>query len=498
VGALVAEGIDVTDDREWFRALADNLPDVVYRYRLIPAPCFEYVSPAVTAITGYTPEEHYADPALPLRFVHPEDRALYEAAWGSLRAFAEPLLIRYVRKDGTVLWVEQRNFPVMDADGRLVAAGGIVRDVTEQVQARKALAESEERHRQLFAASPLPMWVFDPVSLRFLEVNDAAVRQYGYSREEFLELTVADIRPPEESGAVRADVRVGSPSYGEWRHRTKDGGTIDVAVFARDIGFRDRPARLALVQDITDRRRAEREARESYEAMRRGDERRRWLLDRTVRAVEEERARVAVELHDGPIQRLAALGLRLERLARRLQDRDLDEARTDLAGVSRAVAAEIGELRRMMSDMRPPVLSERGLGPALRDHAMVVSMESGLAVSVDIKGAGRADPTVETVLYRVAQEALSNVVKHARARRARIELRTEGGLLTLEIGDDGVGFRAPEMSGENAGLYLGVIGMRERVEMAGGTWNLDTEPGGGTMVRVVVPAAQPELAVPGR
>jgi len=483
------------DGEGQFRRLAENLPVVLYRYRLLPTPRFEYVSPATESLLGYTVEEHYADPALTLRYVHPDDLRGYARIWANTRAFHEPVSIRFVRKDGAVVWVEQRNYPVLDSDGRLVAVEGIVRDVTAEARGREELAESEERYRQLFAASPLPLWVFDPVSLRFLEVNEAAVRTYGYSREEFLAMTLADIRPPEDRDALASDVRVGHPSFGEWRHVKKDGSVIEVAVHARDFRFKGAPARLVLAQDVTDRKQAEESARQSYEALRRSDQRRRWLLDRTVREVEEERARLAAQLHDGPVQRLAALGYRLERLGLGLNRGELEEAGQELEGLRAAIATEIQELRRMMTEMRPPILSERGLGPALRDHAALVSMEAGLKVSVQIEGDGRAGPTVETILYRVAREALLNTVKHARSRRAWIHLRALDEELAMEVGDDGIGFETADMLGPGADRFLGLISMRERVESAGGTWTLHAAPGRGTRIQIRVPT---EDVDPGR
>jgi PAS domain S-box-containing protein len=126
-----------------YRRLAENASDLIYRFRLVPDRCFEYVSPAATAMTGYTPEEHYADPDLGLKLVHPDDRSLLQATTTGEVEAGRPLALRWVRKDGTVIWTEQRNVPIYDEAGRLVALEGIARDITAQKQAEEALLRSK-------------------------------------------------------------------------------------------------------------------------------------------------------------------------------------------------------------------------------------------------------------------------------------------------------------------------------------------------------------------
>lgn len=128
------------ESEERFRRLAENAQDMIYRYRLNPSRGFEYVSPAATAMTGYTPAEHYADPGLGLRLVHPEDRDLLQQLALGGESLTHPVVLRWVRKDGTILWTEQRNVPVHDAQGNLVAIEGIARDITKHKQAEEALA----------------------------------------------------------------------------------------------------------------------------------------------------------------------------------------------------------------------------------------------------------------------------------------------------------------------------------------------------------------------
>ncbi len=130
---------------ERFRLLAENACDLIYRYRLTPEARFEYVSPSATAITGYTPEEHYADPELGIRIVQLEDRPLLERALRGEINPNVPLVLRWTRKDGATIWIEQVNTPILDASGRLVAIEGIARDITERRRTEEELAEANKR-----------------------------------------------------------------------------------------------------------------------------------------------------------------------------------------------------------------------------------------------------------------------------------------------------------------------------------------------------------------
>jgi len=124
-----------------FRRLTENAQDLIYRYELTPRRGFTYVSPVATAMTGYTPEEHYADPDLGFKIVHPDDHSLLEATARGEFAPDQPLVLRWIRKDGSVLWTEQRNVPIYDEQGNLIAIEGIARDITERKQAEEKIRE---------------------------------------------------------------------------------------------------------------------------------------------------------------------------------------------------------------------------------------------------------------------------------------------------------------------------------------------------------------------
>jgi len=141
-----------------------------------------------------------------------------------------------------------------------------IRDAKLRAAGRRAELEvraSAERYRQLFESSPLPMWVYDIETLRILTVNEAAIRRYGYTRDEFLRLSLADLRPPDDHAKLRADVAKRSDHPAIWRHRTKRGDELAVEITAHDLAFEGRPARLVLANDVTERQRLEEQLRQS-------------------------------------------------------------------------------------------------------------------------------------------------------------------------------------------------------------------------------------------
>ena len=172
---------------------------------------------------------------------------------------------RSIRKDGTEFDVEVISHPFTfdGRDARIVIAA----DVTERLQAQRALVQSEEHYRLLFHSNPHPMWVFDAETLRFLTVNDAAVAKYGYSEDEFLAMTIEQIRPPDEIHRLRDQLsrNAGKTTVatGTWRHRLRDGSLIDVEVITHGLVYDGHAARLVLALDVTSRLATERELRDS-------------------------------------------------------------------------------------------------------------------------------------------------------------------------------------------------------------------------------------------
>ncbi|MDI7275494.1 MAG: PAS domain S-box protein, partial [Anaerolineae bacterium] len=210
-GRIVAAVVvltDVTEARQYeqalresesrFRLLAENAQDLIYRFRLKPSRGFEYVSPSATRIVGYTPEEHYANPDLGVKLVHPEDRPLLEAvASGRLTT----VTLRWVRKDGRVIWTEQRNVPIYDDKGELVAIEGIARDVTERERLLREVQDRAADLEAIFENTDAHLALLDR-DFRFLLVNSAYSRGSGYSKEQLIGQNHFALFPNPENQAI--------------------------------------------------------------------------------------------------------------------------------------------------------------------------------------------------------------------------------------------------------------------------------------------------------
>jgi signal transduction histidine kinase len=214
---------------------------------------------------------------------------------------------------------------------------------------------------------------------------------------------------------------------------------------------------------------------------------RKHLLDKTMRGAEQERTRLAAELHDGPIQRLTALGYQLEQAALTLRRGDEQRAKLLLGTAQRGLRGEVDELRGLMTTLRPPVLDERGLALALTEELDTFERDTGIVCTLQSHHDARLEPEVETVLYRVVQEALANVAKHANAHHVWVYLRTEDDQVDMHVRDDGDGFDAGRVGGMVDNGHFGLAGMRHRVEMAAGSYHLLSAPGRGTSIFVQVP-----------
>jgi signal transduction histidine kinase len=232
---------------------------------------------------------------------------------------------------------------------------------------------------------------------------------------------------------------------------------------------------------------AEQTIRTLFQFLQDRDEDRTRLLKRTNVAIEVERNRIARDLHDGPVQGISAAAISLEAVRLMVEQGDFPRAARTLHTLSRELSQEAIGLRQIMSDLRPPVLEQRGLIPAVRDLCTRLQGEMRVPVEVSATSEAEVPSDVETLAYRVVQEALSNVGKHAGASHVWVRIQTDAGMLRVEIQDDGSGFDT-----ERIRLFLhegkvGLASMRERAELAGGIFTIRSNPGAGTMVLATLP-----------
>ena len=246
-----------------------------------------------------------------------------------------------------------------------------------------------------------------------------------------------------------------------------------------------------LIRDVTPGKAADQTIRSLLKFLQEKDEDRTSLLRRTNSAIESERNRIARDLHDGPVQGVSAASLSLEASLLMIGAGDVDRGVDVLSKVRKELADEADALRALMSGLRPPVLEERGLMPALREAVTRFGVEQG--VEVDLVGTlpRPVSSDLETLAYRVVQEALTNAAKHARADRVVVSVETTATSLRVEVEDDGRGFDSAMTREFLRQGRVGLASMRERVELANGTFVIRSSPGRGTSIVATLPVDAP-------
>lgn len=260
---------DLARKEELFRLLAENSKDLVYRYAILPARRFEYVSPSATKIIGYTPEEHYANPALGMELVHPADRPLFEAMMRSDYDFSRPAIVRWRTKDGRTIWTEQRLVPTRDETGRVTAVEGTAIDITERVKAEEELKRSEAEYRKLVMTTPCIICSVDPDGNTTF-VNDYVREIAGYDAEELLGRNWWDTFYPghlrAQADALADEFARGDISGYEMTLMDKDGG-LKTLLWNSFNSWAEDGETLVMVNvvgvDVTARKSAENALRES-------------------------------------------------------------------------------------------------------------------------------------------------------------------------------------------------------------------------------------------
>jgi PAS domain S-box-containing protein len=310
--------------------------------------------------------------------------------------------------------------------------------------------------------------------------NDAFARLLGLDLSEVIGRRTIDLgvweTPSRRIELVRELRRSGSVRDFEVVMRPSRGARRILLLSAHIIRSHE-PLLFAIARDVTDQRATETELVQTVAVLRRIDAERRGLLGRLVTAQEEERRRIALELHDDPVQKLAAVGMRLEVLGRSLAGTPHEERVRD---ASESVHLTIHRMRRLMFELRPATLDRGGLVAATRE--LLDGMTEDGAFEVRLQSFLTCEPRVEDriLAYRIVQEALANIARHADAASVDVLMDERDDGLYIRITDDGRGFDIDTATQEEG--HLGLTAMRERAEVAGGWWRVSSAPGDGTLV----------------
>jgi PAS domain S-box-containing protein len=495
-----------------FHAISESVPFGAWVYKLDGTA--EQVSKLYLAFIGTTAENAKKMPWF--SFLHPEDKGRVQIQWNEMvkQSQAWDCEFRVVGQDGEVRHLLSRGAPLDDPQGKVRFYAGFQFDVTEPVRlcdemvllkedlkrqveekteelreanrsllvdladrmrAEVALRDGEAQLRAVFENAHDAMVVLDD-ERKIVDANESAVQLFEYSLAEMRKLHWDALVPPERLPGIEE----------RWKSFLQGGvkkGEIDVrraGGHLRLVSFSSRahicPGRhLVTLRDVTDHREAEDSLRS--------------LSQRLMCLQDEERRRIARELHDSTGQCLAALGMHLDAIlvsGPALPER-ARKCASEALEICKSCAADI---RTTSYLLHPPLLDEVGLLPALEWYVSGFSERSGIKVSTGIKEPCRSlTKELKTALFRIIQEALANIHKHAGSKEATINLHSHEQRMVLEISDSGIGIDPLRLkNGRNGakGLGVGITGMRERVRQLGGT--LEIEPAKpGTVIRATFP-----------
>jgi PAS domain S-box-containing protein len=445
-------------------------------------------SPRWKQMLGYA--DHEIEPHVSAweRVLHPDDKALAVELTERARSGERPYVgeFRLRHKDGHYIHVLTRGFPVRPEGGPVVRIVGTHLDITERKRTEAALRESEERLTLAFAGAQEGVWDWD-LETGSVVYSSRWKQMLGYTDEE-IEPTLAAwerlLHPDDKARAqeVNDSVVRGAATYeGEFRLRHKDGRYIHV--LSRGFPVRHEPGgpvvRIVGTHfDLTERKLADAERTRTE------------LLSRLVFAQEDERRRIAREMHDQFGEQLTALNLRIRLLKEACGDHPgLSEQVVALEDVAQRLDRDVDQL---VWELRPTALDDLGLRAALANYINDWSRRAHVSAQLHTTGLldDRLPSETETALYRIAQEALTNVAKHSQAKNVEVILERRRDHVLLIVEDDGVGFDPGGAAGV-AGQGFGLLGMRERAGLIGATLQIESSVGAGTtiFVRIAVAAS---------
>jgi len=418
------------------------------------------------------------------KVVHPDDVEEAVRDLEEIKSSGKPLEneLRFVTSKGEVRIFHSRAVAIKDKAGRVTCIRGMSQDITERRREEERVRLSEALLAQAERMANLGSWEFD-LKTEKTTLSKSLLRLYGidcsaeFTREWYWE----QVHPSDRRRArilANRGWRNGKPFVYMVRFRRPNGRTR--VHFVRGVpvlGPKGRPiGSIGVVQDITDQRRVVQDLRR--------------LSQEVMRTRDQERREAARALHESAGQSLAALKMTLGRLKRAMAD-DGDKAEQLWKSAVELTEAAVREVRTVSYLMHPPLLDEAGLAAALRWYITGFTDRSGIDVNLEVDDhVGRQSEEIETTVFRIVQEALTNVHRYSGARKAWIRIMRTNGRIRAEVRDEGRGIHVDSRALTKAApLGVGISGMRERVEQLGGTFAIESAPGQGTTLRATLPLA---------
>ncbi len=416
-----------------------------------------------------------------LEKVHPDDKERLKVNYTHAIKNRESLLteeFRFKVSEDKYKVINDKAYILYDKNNKAYRMLGAMQDITDMKKAEELLISSENKYRLLFNENPLPMWILSEDKGNFLDVNNAAINSYGYSKEEFLDMPIIDIHPKNDIEYENWKKRTDAKRHEEmnWEHQKKDGTIIKVRIISNKINYEGKEATLALANDVTAQYEAEANLQKSAIAFRE-------LASNLETVRESERTHMAREIHDELGQQLTGLKMDISWINKRVKSEDA-AVQQKMQDTLQLIDKTVITVRRIATELRPSILDDLGLISAMEWQSDEFEKRSEIkSIFTTNVGHITVSNEIATGIFRIFQESLTNVSRHSRGTEVLSSFKKEGNTLTLTIVDNGVGFNENEIAQKRT---LGLLGMKERVGLINGTYQIIGKNGNGMGASVII------------
>jgi len=471
--------------------LHNNLDEAVFTVDVIHNKIL-YASVAHQTVFGHAPAEFFKNTQLWYEIIVPEDKSIVDAGFPVL-ASGEKLTHEYriAHPNGVIHWIEAKMNPTLDDNGKLIRIDGIASNITERKKLEETLRESKAKYQTIFESTGTATFVIDE-DTTILMANNECYSVMGYTATEIIGQKWSQHVAPESLQEMLKNhqLRRQNPDLAQKKYEVKlviKGEILDVIV---DIGMIPGSKQsIVSVSDITERKRMEQGLIIANKELNNSKQELRKFASHLQNVREEEKVAIAREIHDDLGQILVALkidmGLLKNKVIKTIPLADSSEIQPKFDNIVALINNSIKTARNIMNDLRPELLELNGLVGASKEYLREFEKRYHISCEFDCDISDiKMNPQQSLALFRILQEAMNNIVKHAKATLVQIQLQNSDNKVILQINDNGVGYDKNN-SGRNDSY--GLIGMKERVILLQGALDITSEFGHGTNVRVEIP-----------
>ena len=405
-----------------------------------------------------------------LDYIIPEKKAAYKKIMEEvLQCGNRSYEKSYRALDGFLKWYDIQLFDVPDEEEKIYALAVSIRDITKYKEAKQSIKMSEVKYRYLFDSNPAAILIWDIDDFNILEANETAVKLYGYTKEEFQQKTLLHLRPLDDCEqfltALEALHAKDGRVAGRWRHVNKNGEIMYMDILAKKIMYGKKSLVVTIANNVTEKLHlenmlADQQMRRHYE-----------ITDAVITAQEQERTQLGEELHDNINQILATSSLYLD-CALRNDERQMEM----IANSKKFIMEAISEIRKLSKSLLPPSLGNKSLKETLQSLIKNVQQVQPLKFFVEwnLSNEEMVSEKLKLTIYRIVQEQLNNIFKHANASSVLIKIEQQQQTLIVTIKDDGKGFNIFEKRNG-----VGLQNIKSRTELLNGNISINSSPGNG-------------------